>query len=55
MHSELKHYTRVKEKLSLIVDHLRMRNEGLQTETEKMIKRLSGQEDIKKMFKDDVV
>lgn len=55
MHSELKHYNRVKEKLQLIVDHLRMRHEGLTTESEKMIKKLNEQEDIKKMFKDDVV
>jgi hypothetical protein len=32
-----------------------MRHEGLTTESEKMIKKLNEQEDIKKMFKDDVV
>ena len=54
MHSELKHYNRVKEKLQLIVDHLRMRHEGLTTESGKMSKKLNEQED-KKMLKDDVV
>jgi hypothetical protein len=47
MHSELKHYNRVKEKLQLIVDHLCMRHEGLTTESEKMIKKLKEQEDKK--------
>jgi hypothetical protein len=32
-----------------------MRHEGLITEIDKMDKKLSEQEDIKKMFKDDVV
>lgn len=32
MHAELKQYNRVKEKLDLICDHLRMRHEGLTNE-----------------------
>jgi hypothetical protein len=42
MHAELKHYNRVKEKLDLIVDHLRMRHEGLTNEIKQMGKVLLG-------------
>jgi hypothetical protein len=54
MHSELKHYNRVKEKLDLICDHLRMRHEGLTNEIKTMGDVLLKQEDIKKMIDDDM-
>jgi len=54
MHSELKHYNRVKEKLDLICDHLRMRHEGLTHEIEAHSKELLKQEEVKKMSRDDM-
>lgn len=54
MHSELKHYNRVKEKLDLICDHVRMRHEGLQGEISKMGVVLLRQEEVKKMAVDDM-
>lgn len=54
MHSELKHYNRVKEKLDLICDHLRMRHEGLTHEIESMAKELLKQEEVLKMFSEDM-
>lgn len=55
MHSELKHYNRVKEKLDLICDHLRMRHEGLTREIQSMGKELLKQEEVKKMVIDDML
>ena len=54
MHSELKHYNRVKDKLDLICDHLRMRHEGLTNEIKTMGDVLLKQEEIKKMCEDDM-
>jgi len=54
MHSELKHYKRVKEKLDLITDHVRMRHEGLTHEIEEMSEILLKQEEVKKMAVDDM-
>lgn len=55
MHSELNHYNRVKEKLDLICDHLRMRHEGLTSEIQTMGKQLMKQEEVKKMVTDDML
>lgn len=54
MQQELKHFNRVNQNLGLIVDDLRMRQEGLQNEVKKQRTDLEGQETYKKKFKDDV-
>ena len=54
-HSELNHYNRVKEKLDLICDHLRMRHEGLNSEIKTMSQQLVKQEEVKKMVTDDML
>ena len=54
MEQELKHFNRVNQNLGLIVDDLRMRQEGLQNEVRKQKETLEKQENYKKMFKDDV-
>lgn len=54
MQQELKHFNRVNQNLALIVDDLRMRQEGLSNEMEKLKLQLDEQESYKKKFKDDV-
>ena len=54
MRQELKHFNRVNQNLALIVDDLRMRQEGLTNEVQNLRKTLDEQENYKKKFKDDV-
>ena len=54
MRQELKHFNRVNQNLALIVDDLRMRQEGLTNEVQKLRDQLDEQESYKKKFKDDV-
>lgn len=54
MQQELKHFNRVNQNLALIVDDLRMRQEGLSNEMQKLKHQLDEQEGYKKKFKDDV-
>jgi hypothetical protein len=54
MRQELKHFNRVNQNLALIVDDLRMRQEGLTTEVKNLRQNLDEQEGYKKKFKDDV-
>mmetsp|Transcript_4420 Transcript_4420/g.6466 ORF Transcript_4420/g.6466 Transcript_4420/m.6466 type:complete len:278 (-) Transcript_4420:576-1409(-) len=54
MRQELKHFNRVNQNLALIVDDLRMRQEGLTNEVKNLRQNLDEQESYKKKFKDDV-
>ena len=54
MRQELKHFNRVNQNLALIVDDLRMRQEGLTNEVKNLRQHLDEQESYKKKFKDDV-
>ena len=54
MRQELKFFNRVNQNLALIVDDLRMRQEGLTNEVQKLKENLDQQESYKKQFKDDV-
>ncbi len=54
MRQELKHFNRVNQNLALIVDDLRMRQEGLTNEVTNLRQQLDEQEGYKKKFKDDV-
>ena len=54
MNQELKHFSRVNQNLSLIVDDLRMRQEGLTNEVQNLKQSLDEQESYKRKFKDDV-
>lgn len=54
MRQELKHFNRVNQNLALIVDDLRMRQEGLTNEVTHLREQLDEQEGFKKKFKDDV-
>merc|ERR1712159_794604 len=54
MRVELKFFNRVNQNLALIVDDLRMRQEGLTNEVQKLTDNLDQQEGYKKNFKDDV-
>lgn len=54
MRQELKHFNRVNQNLALIVDDLRMRQEGLTNEVHNLRQQLDEQESYKKKFKDDV-
>jgi hypothetical protein len=54
MRGEYKHFTRVNQNLALIVEDLRLRQEGLTNEVKKMRDVLERQEGEKKRFKDDV-
>lgn len=54
MNQEMKHFSRVNLHLTLIVDDLRMRQEGLTTELHGLKKKLDDQVLFMKMFKDDV-
>ena len=54
MRQELKHFNRVNQNLALIVDDLRMRQEGLTNEVQNLRQQLDEQESYKKKFKDDV-
>jgi len=55
MQSEVKHFCRVNDNLSLIVEDLGMRQRGLEHETQTMRDKLGAQEIEKKRFKKDVV
>ena len=54
MRQELKHFNRVNQNLALIVDDLRMRQEGLTNEHLNLKQALDEQDSFKKKFKDDV-
>jgi len=54
MDSELKHFNRVNANLGLIVDDLRMRQEGMQLEINKQHTKLKEQTYYVKVFKRDV-
>lgn len=54
MRQELKHFNRVNQNLALIVDDLRMRQEGLTNEVKILRMQLDDQENYKRKFKDDV-
>jgi chromosome segregation ATPase len=55
MKSELKHFDRVNKNLVLIVEDMRMRQEGLKKSLSVMTKRLSEQEAEKRRVEDNVV
>ncbi len=55
MKSELKHFDRVNKNLVLIVDDMRMRQEGLKKELSTMTKRLAEQQAEKRRVEDNVV
>ena len=54
MRQELKHFNRVNQNLALIVDDLRMRQEGLTNEVQNLRQTLDEQEGYQKKYKDDV-
>ena len=54
MRSEYKHFTRVNQNLALIVEDLRLRQEGLTNEVRKMRATLEEQDNNKMRFKDDL-
>ena len=54
MDQEISHFTKINLNLKLIVEDLKMRQEGLQTEDKKQKKKLEEQGRYKKKFKDDV-
>jgi len=55
MKSELKHFNRVNSNLTLIVQDMRMRQEGLKKELCEMTKQLAAQEQEKKLAADNVL
>lgn len=55
MRSELSHFNRVNQNLALIVEDMRMRQEGLKKELFSMTRRLSEQEAEKRRLEDHVV
>ena len=54
MRSEYKHFTRVNQNLALIVEDLRLRQEGLTNEVHKMEAILKEQNQTKKDFREDL-
>jgi hypothetical protein len=54
MRGELKHFNRVNQNLALIVDDLRMRQEGLTNEVTNLRIKLDQQSYFKKKFTDDI-
>lgn len=54
MRSEYKHFTRVNKNLALIVEDLRLRQEGLANEVRKMKTVLESQENVKNHFREDL-
>lgn len=54
MRTEYKHFTRVNQNLALIVEDLRLRQEGLTKEVKTMRNKLAQQDAIMKRFKDDL-
>lgn len=54
MTQEVKHYKRVNNNLTLIVADLKLRQEGLQSESHKLREVIKKQEDYKKQFTDDL-
>ncbi len=54
MRSEYKHFTRVNQNLALIVEDLRLRQEGLTNEVRKMKDVLQKQDDVKQEFREDL-
>ena len=54
MRSEQKQFDRVNQNLVLIVDELRMRQEGLTRETSKLERKINEQDEIKRRFKEDL-
>jgi len=55
MRSELKHFNRINQNLALIVDDLRMRQEGLTNEVTNLRVKIDTQDLFKKKFKQDVL
>jgi hypothetical protein len=54
MRNEYKHFTRVNQNLALIVEDLRLRQEGLTNEVKTMRNKLAQQDAIMKRFKEDL-
>lgn len=54
MRSEYKHFTRVNANLALIVEDLRLRQEGLTNEVRKMRTVLENQDEVKNKFREDL-
>ena len=54
MKQEMKHFGRINLNLNLIVDDLRMRQEGQTSDLQELKNELNKQEKYKKMFRDDV-
>lgn len=54
MRSEYKHFTRVNQNLALIVEDLRLRQEGLTNEVRKMKDVLQSQDTVKRQFREDL-
>ena len=54
MRSEQKQFDRVNQNLVLIVDELRMRQEGLTRETSKLERKINEQDEVKRRFKEDL-
>lgn len=54
MSQEVKHFTRVNQNLTLMVEDLRMRQEGLTKESVKLQKKIRAQQDKKNQFKNDI-
>jgi predicted glycosyl hydrolase (DUF1957 family) len=55
MKAEYKHFTRVNKNLFLIVEDLRLRQEGLQNEVRKMKNELERQDGTKRQLQDDLI
>lgn len=55
MKAEYKHFTRVNKNLFLIVEDLRLRQEGLQNEVMKMKNELERQDGTKRQLQDDLI
>lgn len=54
MDSEYKHFTRVNQNLALIVEDLRLRQEGLLNEVKKMRAELERQKELKRRLRDNL-
>lgn len=54
MSQEVKHFTRVNQNLRLMVEDLRMRQEGLTLESIKLQTKIKKQQDSKNQFKNDI-
>lgn len=54
MQQEVKHFTRVKTNLELIVTDLKLKMRGLETENQKMIAHIKVQNTVKKQLRDDI-